>query len=756
MLPEMRIQAAVISHNSPYAAVRAVTETVDDTEIVCSTIRSWAIGLVFCAAVVFCNVFFNIRFPSIAVSTSVAQLLAYPLGMLMASVLPDWGVTVFGVRHSLNPGPFTKKEHMLATIIAQSSPTEPYSYYIIWIQVLPFMYNQPWARNFGYQVCLTLSTSMLGYGLSGILRSLVVEPAFCVFPTVLATVGLNKAFHMKQNEEHAVDGPTRTRWTATRLRLFLYAAAAMFVYFWLPNYLFPALSMFSWMTWIAPDNKTLSFITGVQSGLGLNPVPTFDWNVVTSITPPLELPFWVTANQFLGFLVSAIFVAAMYLTNYQYTGYLPLNSSQMFDRFGERYNMTKILDSKGSLDVEAYRAYSPPYQSLGVIVSYAGAFALTSGVIAQVLLFHRNHVAAGFKRAWANVRNRSTQEQESTENIDVHMRLMKAYKAVPAWWYLICFTIALVLSLVSILCWPTNATPAAPFFGLIVAAVIMIPEAIVFAVTGVNAATSLVSEFIAGSLTSGNAISMIFLKTFGANVSHEAVQFAVTQKIGHYTKLPPRTVFCAQIIGTLVSSFIALGVLSFQMSIEGVCTPEAPYRFFCRNIQVFQNTAVIWGNLGPQRLFGSGGLYSPSLSAFAVGPALVLVYWALRKKFPKSKTLHYFSPAAFIFGSTNWIYTSLSFMWPAFVVGAFSWLHVRRRYLAFWTKVTRLFLLQWNGCQLTLLTVQLYAIGSTEHRRCRICHCPVLCCPVPCEAPGVVGDGHYRRGMRRLRRMPMV
>lgn len=688
MLPEMRIQAALITHNSPYAAVRGVTEVVDDTEMVCSTIRSWSIGLFFCAAIIFCNVFFSIRFPNIYVSGSVAQLLAYPLGTFMARVLPDWGVTVFGVRHSLNPGPFTKKEHMLATLIAQAAPQEPYSYYIVWIQVLPTMYNLPWARSFGYQICLTLSISMLGYGLAGILRPLVVEPAFCVFPTVLATVSLNKAFHMKQGTEHAVPGPAGTRWTATRIRLFMYAGAAMFVYFWLPNYLFPALSLFSWMTWIAPDNKVLSFVSGVQSGLGLNPIPTFDWNVVTTLAPPLEIPFWVTANQFLRLLLSAVMMAAMYVSNYQYTGYLPLNSAQLFDRFGQIYNLTSILNDQGGLDVEAYRAYSPPYMTLGTIMTYTGYFAISSALFAHALLFHWKHMATGMKQIWANLRNRSPEAQESAKRIDIHLRLMSAYKIVPAWWYLVCFVVALTLTLVSILCWPTNASPAAPFFGLIMAALFMIPAGILYAVTGVVAVPTFVGEFIAGALTNGNAMSMVFLKSFGSNVTLEAIALSSALKIGHYSKLPPRIVFCSQIVATALSCIIAMAVLQFQLSIEGVCTPDAPFRFTCRNVQPFRNTAVIWGNVGPSRLFGVGSLYSRSLAAFAAGPAVVLIFWALRKRFPKSSTLHYFNPLAFIFGMTAWTNTNLAFMWPAVVVGAVSWLWVRRRYVAFWEKVT--------------------------------------------------------------------
>lgn len=43
----------------------------------------------------------------------------------------------------------------------------------------------------------------------------------------------------------------------------------MFIYYWLPGYLFTALSTFNWMTWIAPNNLTLAILTGSSLGLGL-------------------------------------------------------------------------------------------------------------------------------------------------------------------------------------------------------------------------------------------------------------------------------------------------------------------------------------------------------------------------------------------------------------------------------------------------------------------------------------------------------
>jgi hypothetical protein len=191
LIQEMKLEAALITSNSPYAEVRAVVQNKDDPTSPCSTIRSWAIGLIFSLLLAFINQLFDIRQPAIRVMANVAQLLAYPLGKACDTWLPDWGFTLFGIRHSLNPGPFTRKEHMLVTIMANVAYNTPYTNYIIWVQYLPQYFNQPYAAHFAYQILIALSTNFIGYGLAGLCRRFLVYPSYCVWPASLVTIALN-------------------------------------------------------------------------------------------------------------------------------------------------------------------------------------------------------------------------------------------------------------------------------------------------------------------------------------------------------------------------------------------------------------------------------------------------------------------------------------------------------------------------------------------------------------------------------------
>ena len=135
---------------------------------------------------------------------------------------------------------------------------------------------------------MALSTNFIGYGLAGLTRRFLVYPSQAVWPANLATVALNRAFHTKSN--NVVDG-----WTISRIRWFMYCFAAMFIYFWFPNYILRAMSYFNWITWIAPENVKLAAIAGSVTGLGLNPLPTLDWNQFVVHTNPLINPFFVSA-----------------------------------------------------------------------------------------------------------------------------------------------------------------------------------------------------------------------------------------------------------------------------------------------------------------------------------------------------------------------------------------------------------------------------------------------------------------------------
>jgi hypothetical protein len=76
LIREMKLEAILVTENSPYAEVRAVVDNTDDPETPVGTFRAWFIGILFVIGGAFINQLFAVRQPAISVTANVAQVLA--------------------------------------------------------------------------------------------------------------------------------------------------------------------------------------------------------------------------------------------------------------------------------------------------------------------------------------------------------------------------------------------------------------------------------------------------------------------------------------------------------------------------------------------------------------------------------------------------------------------------------------------------------------------------------------------------------
>jgi OPT family oligopeptide transporter len=142
---------------------------------------------------------------------------------------------------------------------------------------------------------------------------------------------------------------------------------------------------------------------------------------------PLATPWWAEANVTGGFVFFFwILTPILYYTNTWESKYMPISSRGSFDHFGDKYNVTRILNSDSTFNEEMYRAYSPLYLSTTFALSYGLSFASITATLTHAFLYFR-------KQIWVQSR-RSIGEQP-----DIHARLMSKYPQVPEWWYAIVF-----------------------------------------------------------------------------------------------------------------------------------------------------------------------------------------------------------------------------------------------------------------------------------------------------------------------------
>ena len=115
--------------------MRLTVPITDDPTEPCLTFRTWVLGLISCVLLAFVNQFFGYRDNQLSISSVSAQIVVLPLGKLMATMLPTKQVNVpfTNWSFSLNPGPFSLKEHVLITMFANAGSGGVYAVYIITI-----------------------------------------------------------------------------------------------------------------------------------------------------------------------------------------------------------------------------------------------------------------------------------------------------------------------------------------------------------------------------------------------------------------------------------------------------------------------------------------------------------------------------------------------------------------------------------------------------------------------------------------------
>ncbi|KAF5319702.1 hypothetical protein D9619_008668 [Psilocybe cf. subviscida] len=649
----------ILEDDSPYPEVRSAVANTDDPEIPASTLRSWVLGLIWAIIIPGLNQFFYFRYPSVTVTGIVAQLLIFPMGRAWAKFLPD--ISIFGIR--LNPGPFTIKEHVLSTIMASVGATSAYATDIIAVQRV--FYNQRY--NFSYQWMVVMSTQLIGFSIGGIARRFLVQPPSMIWPANLVTCALFNTLHAQNYSG------VGNRGGLSRERFFFYAFSAAAVWYLVPGYLFQALSYFSWVCWIAPDNVPLNEMFGYVHGMGMSML-TFDWSQIAYIGSPLATPWWAEANTIAGFVFFFwIITPALHYTNVWYGKYMPISSRGSFDNTGGPYQVQNIINPDTTFNQEKYDAYSPLFISTTFAISYGLSFASITATLTHSFLYFR-------KQIWTQAR-RAMHEQP-----DIHARLMAVYPQVPEWWYAIMFVIMFVFGVVSIEVWDTKFPVQYFILALVISFFYVIPIGMIQAITNQQVGLNVIAELIIGYALPGRPVAMMLFKTWGYITMAQALQFTSDFKLGHYMKVPPRSMFWGQVVATILAGTVQLGVQAWMFTnIEGMCSPDQKDHFICPGTEVFGTASIIWGVIGPKRQFSKGQVYYALCLFFLIGFLCPVVGYLISKKWPNSFIRYVNFPV--IFSGTGAIPPASAVNYvPWAIVGFIFQYVIRRRHFSWWTK----------------------------------------------------------------------
>lgn len=257
--------------NSPYPEVRASVPATDNTSLSINTPRMWTLSLLFAIAGSATNLFFSLRYPSVAITPVIALVLVHPLGKLWDLAFkrqgdPE-GLFVDGTLQSgeaqntytrverlrlwLAQGRWNEKEH--ACVYISSNVSFGFAFATDVIVEQHKFYKQ--AVPILYQLLLTISTQILGYAFAGLTRRYLVRPAAMIWPGTLMSTAMFTTMHKDENKP-------ANGWKISRYRFFIYVWTVAFTWYFVPGLLAPALSYFSVITWFAPKNVVISNLVG--------------------------------------------------------------------------------------------------------------------------------------------------------------------------------------------------------------------------------------------------------------------------------------------------------------------------------------------------------------------------------------------------------------------------------------------------------------------------------------------------------------
>ena len=119
-------------------------------------------------------------------------------------------------------------------------------------------------------------------------------------------------------------------------------------------------------------------------------------------------------------------------------------------------------------------------------------------------------------------------------------------------------------------------------------------------------------------------------------------------------------------------------------AIPDVCSAHQASHFTCPNGRTFFSSSIVWGLIGPKRMFGKGSIYASINWFWLLGALLPVAFYTLSRVFPHKRLRWLHAPV--MLGAMAWLppATPLSFSSWAIVGLTFNWA-IRKRYHGWWT-----------------------------------------------------------------------
>ncbi|GJC78502.1 oligopeptide transporter 2 [Colletotrichum liriopes] len=596
--------------------VRTVVGFEDDPSLPVITFRSLLLSTVFCAIGTPFPVFFVI-------------LASAPLGRLLARILPDYTVPLGRFSFSLNPGPFSIKEHAIIGIAANAGS------------------QGQWAKQ---------GASLLGFSFAAMVRKILIDDPEFIFPLSLQQVTLYRSMQGKTELHKSV--------AKKQMKVFWWILLGTFIWQFLPEYLFPFVAALAPLCWFASQNHTVNFLGAGRGGIGLLNI-TLNWSNITSTV--ITYPYSVQVTIFVGFIITTwILIPVAYFGNLWGSPTFDIMSNGVFQKNGSAYPFESLIytDSSGVQHVN-----ETAYHEVGL--AYSGA-QYTWEIFMWYASYISSFVWCGLFLGPKVAKIWKARKAEGEYHQD-RLREWGILTAVP-------IGILLVIVATKSVWMPTWTYFVALGFG----GAAMLPMSLVYAMSGYSIKVGFFNELIYGYMidapgSSRHPLGQLAYRIISGNVWYDARTVLEDQKIGHYLHLPPRQVIGIQIIANMLALPINYGVMRW------VIASKFDYgQWTGQEFKSYNTAGIQYALVGPKKLFASS-FFKPVLYGFPAGAIAPIIIWLLHKKFPKvrfdlwNSTIFFASAATFHGNLSTGPFTT-------FLVGTFFNFYLYRYRRTFWNK----------------------------------------------------------------------
>ncbi|THZ80396.1 OPT superfamily oligopeptide transporter [Aureobasidium pullulans] len=531
--------------------VRQILDTEDDPFEESLTFRTWFLGIGLSIFASVLQEIFYFKPQTIFVSLVFLTVIAYVLGDAMAFAIPRRGWLRY-----LNPHEFNQKEHAAITIMASAAAVSALATEALAAQAL-FYGGYP---SVGAGIFIVLSSQLLGFGVAGMLRDILVYPTKMLWPMTLPVTTLLQTIHKDKAE------------TKQRMRVWYIIFFCLFFWEILPEYIFTVLTGVSIVCLADQHNLVITNLFGGASGnegLGFLSL-CFDWNYIAAFNSPLWYPLQTTVNMLIGICGCYILFMGklikkphnmtyirltdqgIYYGNLWNSQDFPFLSQSLFNSTSTAtnytvYNQSLILDSNFHIDFDKLDEQGIPYLTGTYIAYLITSNAGLTATFVHMLMWNWDDLKVAW--TWAHPRNLA--------NLQIlTLMLRNKYKEVPMWWW----------AGVMVVSW----------------------------VVGIICLYSI--KMLAGYLFPGRPLANFYFTCFTYNTSTQASLLAKDLRLAQQNHIPPRTTFALQVTGCLVGGIfnwvmmhsIVRNQAEILKSIQGTNIWSG------QNIQQFNTLAIAW------------------------------------------------------------------------------------------------------------------------------------------------------------------